>query len=413
MKVAGAAIEPGPLLLLAALFAGVTAADGAGHQAELEGEPINRLQVLGTHNSYAMPIDPKLVALASPMVERMYSKAHAAQDRFTDDERALLAEEHPQRVDFADARAYEFPPLRQQLDDGMRSLELDIYNDPEGGAFTGPAGYRRLQMEGVTDTLPHDESHLGEPGLKVLHVPDLDFRTHCATFSACLEELALWSDNNPRHEPVFVLVELKTRAMPLFDEAAAVVPFDQSAFDELDETLIAAMGRGRVITPDDVRGDYETLNQAVLAGNWPTLAQSRGRFVFLVITAGDLSAHAPYLENASNLQGRAAFLRAQPGEDHAAFLMLDNALVREAEIRERVREGYLVRTRADIDTWEAQQNDWGRARSAFRSGAQVISTDFYQSGNRFGTEYRVSLPGTAPIRRSPAFERNHDDRDER
>ena len=35
-----------------------------------------------------------------------------------------------------------------------------------------------------------------------------------------------------------------------------------------------------------------------------------------------------YLAGHPSLKGRAAFLRAEPGEDHAAFLMFDNALVR-------------------------------------------------------------------------------------
>ena len=183
-----------------------------------------------------------------------------------------------------------------------------------------------------------------------------------------------------------------------------MAPFDQQAFEELDATILATLGRDRLIAPDDVRGNHETLNEAVLAGNWPTLAESRGRFVFLLITAGDLTAHTAYLEGAESLQGRAAFLRAQPGEAHAAFLMLDNALVRESEIRQRVREGYLVRTRADIETWEAKHNDHRRARAALRSGAQVVSTDFYQPGNRYGTDYHVSLPEDAVIRRSPAFD---------
>jgi hypothetical protein len=68
-----------------------------------------------------------------------------------------------------------------------------------------------------------------------------------------------------------------------------------------------------------------------------------------------------YLEGHPSLKGRVAFLRAQLGEDHAAFLMFDNALVRQDQIREYVRQGYIIRTRSDIEAYEAKTNDLTRA----------------------------------------------------
>ncbi|MFM9726241.1 Ca2+-dependent phosphoinositide-specific phospholipase C, partial [Streptomyces scabiei] len=46
----------------------------------------------------------------------------------------------------------------------------------------------------------------------------------------------------------------------------------------------------------------------------------------------------------------------------------------------------------DIETYEAKVNDMSRAKAAFKSGAQVISTDFYKPGNPYGTSYKVTLP---------------------
>jgi hypothetical protein len=37
----------------------------------------------------------------------------------------------------------------------------------------------------------------------------------------------------------------------------------------------------------------------------------------------------------------------------------------------------LVRVRSDADTAEARNHDLGRLQSAERSGAQIISTDYY------------------------------------
>ena len=92
---------------------------------------------------------------------------------------------------------------------------------------------------------------------------------------------------------------------------------------------------------------------------------------------------------------------AGPGLPRAAFLLLDNSLMREADIQQRVKEGYLVRTRSDIETYEAKVNDHRRAEAAFRSGAQVVSTDFFRPGNAYGTDYVVSLPGGEAVRCNP------------
>jgi hypothetical protein len=80
---------------------------------------------------------------------------------------------------------------------------------------------------------------------------------------------------------------------------------------------------------------------------------------------------------------------------------MDNATMRAKEIPARVRQGYLVRARADIETYEARINDLTRANQAFRSGAQIVSTDFYQPGNGYGTPYVVRLPGRGAARCNP------------
>jgi hypothetical protein len=42
-----------------------------------------------------------------------------------------------------------------------------------------------------------------------------------------------------------------------------------------------------------------------------------------------------------------------------------------------------------------------RANQAFRSGAQIVSTDFYKPGNGYGTSYVVRLPGGGAVRCNP------------
>jgi hypothetical protein len=232
-------------------------------------------------------------------------------------------------------------------------------------------------------------------------MPDYDFRSHCALFTACLREIKAWSDAHPGHVPLFLLVEAKVQAIPLFPESTKPVPFDARRFDELDREILSVFDRARIVTPDDVRGEMPTLHAAVVAGRWPTLEQARGKVLFLMLTANGEGGAGAYLEGHPSLRGRVAFLRSTPGEDHAAFLMYDNALMRETEIRQRVAEGYLVRTRSDIETYEAKINDMKRANAAFASGAQIVSTDFEREGNDYGTSYVVHLPGGGAARLDP------------
>jgi hypothetical protein len=49
---------------------------------------------------------------------------------------------------------------------------------------------------------------MARPGFKVLHVPDIDFRSNVLTFRDALRELKTWSDANPRHLPVAILVSM-------------------------------------------------------------------------------------------------------------------------------------------------------------------------------------------------------------
>lgn len=364
---------------------------------------LNEIQVLGTHNSYSLTVDPQLMAYAEPIISAGLTQMQAG---MSEERQAEFREYHPNfdKLSFAEGLNYGFPEgLTAQLDAGVRSLAIDIYHDPEGGRFLDPAGYRALEASGVDrDSLaPHDTEGLEMPGFKVLHMADLDFRSTCTTLTACLGELAAWSDANPDHTPVFVMLEAKDAGVPIFPGATEVLPFDGPAFDALDAELVAALGRDRIITPDDVRGEHATLEAAVLDKAWPSLADSRGKFIFLMLTALDTGGLSAYAEDRPNLEGRMAFTRSTPGQPHAAFLLLDNAVVRHDEIRRRVSEGYMVRTRSDIETYEAKVNDMTRAEAAFDSGAQIVSTDFYKPGNPYGTAYTVTLPGGGDMRCNP------------
>ena len=361
---------------------------------------INEIQVLGTHNSYAMPVDPKVLKMASDIFNQFKGNYF---DKMSPEAKAQFNEYHPNGMDFTEALKYDHPDFTEQLNAGLRNLEIDVYYDPTGNRFTKPGGYEVLKKKGITDVLPYDKQDLDKPGFKILHMADIDFRTHYNTFKKALTALKDWSDKNPKHIPIFIQIEAKDNGLPLFPNPAEVLPFDKKAYDELDQEVLDILGREKMITPDDVRGRYKTLNEAVLHQNWPTVKESLGKFVFVLLpgSAGIVSGESAYLEGHPNLKDRMMFLQSEPGKDYAAFLLYDNAIVRQKKIQKAVKEGYLVRSRSDIETYEAKVNNPERKEAAFKSGAQIISTDFFRPGNTYGTPYYVELPGRETARCNP------------
>ncbi|MES2056397.1 MAG: Ca2+-dependent phosphoinositide-specific phospholipase C [Pseudomonadota bacterium] len=385
--------------LATAAFTAAAAGQQKPEASEIpDSTPINRLQVLGTHNSYSAGVDPRVLALLDQRLPSMGKLLTS----MPEDKRREFQIAHPNDVTFSEALSYRHPGLTEQLDLGVRGLEIDVNADPDGGAYADPAAYRLLRSQGVKDLLPFDPAALKAPGLKVLHMADVDFRSHCPTFRGCLAEIRAWSDAHPRHVPIFVMIEAKVQSLPILPGSTKAPPFTDATYDEIDRTIAEVIGEKKLVKPDDVRGRYPTLEQAVLAGNWPTLGQARGKIIFQLITATGHEGASDYLKGHPGLKGRLAFLDSQPGQPYAAFILDDNALARGAEIRDEVRKGYLVRARSDIESYEAKINDMTRANAAFATGAQVVSTDFEKAGNAYGTPYVVRLPGGSAARMAPA-----------
>jgi hypothetical protein len=173
--------------------------------------------------------------------------------------------------------------------------------------------------------------------------------------------------------------------------------FTAKTFDELDGEIRSVFATEEMITPDDVRGSFKTLNKAVLAGKWPTLRSARGKVIFLM----DQRPVGPaYLEGHPSLRGRVLFTNAVPGEPDAAFIELNDGPA--SKIEKLVREGYLVRTRTDDSTHEARINDTRRRDAMIASGAQILSTDYPASEPaRWEGHYSVALPENAVARCNP------------
>lgn len=327
---------------------------------------LNEIQVLGSHNSYHIrPLEP------------LWSALKAFSSQFLDVE-------------------YTHIPLDQQFDgQGIRQIELDVWADPDGGLYAERPVMALLGLP-TASGLPE----LDQPGFKVLHIADVDFQSTCFTFVACLNVVKTWSDAHPGHLPIAILVEAKDDPTPdpLGIGFLTPVLFDPTQFDALDAEIRGVFPPERLITPDDVRRDFPTLEDAVLQYGWPTLGEARGKVMFLLDNGGHY--RNDYLTGHPSLAGRVLFTSADPGNDDAAFIKLNDA--KGDPIMARVAAGYVVRTRADADTHEARNNDTTTREAALASGAQWVSTDYpYPAMPLFPTEYFVEMPNGHPARCNP------------
>jgi hypothetical protein len=346
--------------------------------ADVDGLRLNQIQVVGSHNSYRRHTYQPIFAFIQSIAA------------------SLPGDLDPASLD------YDHVPLPEQLVDyRMRGLELDLYNDPEGGRF-----YNRQGLRFVNEPVESNIPELMEPGLKVLHIPDFDYETHHTTFKSALQAIADWSDAHPMHVPLAVHLETKASsvadALPNFMLTTAI-PFDAAAAASIDTEIRAVFAASRLITPDEVRGAHATLEEAVLAGGWPTLGAARGRILFFMEGA----AVDEYVAGAPGLVGRLVFANSQPGEPHAAVVIANDSIGGQATIADLVSRGYIVRTMADGETIQARSGDTTSRDAALASGAQIVSTDYYRPdprGNTPGsgwTNYKVRLPGGGPARTNP------------
>jgi hypothetical protein len=258
---------------------------------------------------------------------------------------------------------YTHAPLDQQLDLGVRGFELDVVNPPDG-------------------TFP------------VMHTPVVDNTSNCTPIAQCLQVTRAWSEAHPGHVPIFILIE------PKDDDIDFVIDptlrrFDAAGLDQLDAIVRKSLGR-QLITPDSVRGKAKTLRAAVTGRGWPTLGKTRGKIMVILNTGGPV--RDAYRLGHPSLEKRPMFVTSGERAPSAAVIKLDTP--DEPRIQQLVRDGLIVRTRADADLVEARANDVTRRDLALRSGAQIVSTDFEVAVPAIG-DYVVAIPDGTPARCDP------------
>lgn len=253
---------------------------------------------------------------------------------------------------------YTHRPLAEQLDAGARQFELDIHFKKEPGE-----------------------------AIDVYHLEQIDMGTTCASLTECAAAMRGWSDANPRHHLLYVMIEVKT-------------PYNAILVDDLlqalEDQILAAWPRERIVAPDDVRGDAVDLPTALAERGWPTIEQTRGKALF-VLHDGEKWRDRYVARGVGGLLFADAF--GDLTAPFAAVHTLNDAFGDAAKIAEVVDAGHIVRTRADADNVEPLAGDTSRAEAALASGATFISTDYPPPKGELN--YVFEIPGGSPSRCNP------------
>jgi hypothetical protein len=363
------------LAALSLLAAAVPASQAAAAPPAAKGQVrMNELQVIGTHNSYKREI--------SEAEEAVYEAAIGDPN------------------DYENFLAYSHAPIAQQFGgQQVRGLELDLFGDPQGGLYANPLVRQAVGAGPLTDPA------WAAPGIKVMHIADVDYQTTCVQFVQCLQEVRGWSAANPEHVPLLIMLELKQSDSRIVAAGGVVAPpWNGAALDGLDAEIRSVFGDEQLVTPDDVRRPGLTLEESVLRHGWPTLKDSRGKVAFLLDNDPGAIRDA-YRAGRPNLEGRVLFTNSRRGLQDAAFIKRNEPRgANTAQIQELVRAGYLVRTRSDVPLATVLSGDTTQRQAALDSGAQLVSTDFPVAGMaaRYGSDFVAQLPTGGVARCDPA-----------
>lgn len=280
-----------------------------------EGVKINEIAVMGTHNSY------QLLGTAP--------------------KRALMKVLQIMSFGAVENKAvFEMDTFTEQLEQGVRNLEIDI--------------------ETVDDE--------GDISFIVTHSPIIDNVTSAYNFAKGLEEIAMWSDNNPGHLPIYLLIEPKGDVLSINN----MKNFSAEYAMEFDKVLRQVLG-DRLLTPGQAMGEYESLEEMRNSDSWPTLAQAAGKIIVLMHPC-DVTQEYIDIDTSIRTQAMFPMLRFGDIDKSYASFILDNDPASATENNKKTvdENNLMVRTRAD----DYPDFSSERYSSAKNCGSHIITTDY-------------------------------------
>ena len=280
-----------------------------------DGVKYNEVSFLGTHNSYQKE--------CVPARQKLFQDASTVTFGLVKSEKATFSADY----------------LTDQLNLGIRSIELDV------------------------ETVVAD----GKISFVCSHAPVLDMPTHCYDFALALKEIKLWSDANPNHLPITIIIEPKKVFIP--DKNMRY--FTCGYANELGEQAKAIFG-DTLITPADMIGKHSSFKEMREADDWMTLSETRGHVMILL---HDTTVTDKYIEQDTSIKTQAMFpmLRYDSRDkDYASFLLINKAKDIQVQAAEVLGKKLVIRTRSD-NFGSYKESD---SQIALNSGAQIVSTDY-------------------------------------
>jgi hypothetical protein len=324
---------------------------------------LNDLRILASHNSYKAKPDPRVLRFLTRFKKRLGNDLN------------------PIQLD------YGHESLENQLNvHGVLGFELDVCPDPKGGRYSR----RRLNafIPGIRQKSKVEA--LKQPGFKLLHIADVDYETNYTTFKQALFSLHKWSEEHPKHLPLFINIEVKrdapgnhssTLRFLGFRKALSVDSSDLIALDDEIRTVFP-VSDSRLYAPSDLQGAYSSVNERLTKEGWPSLNECLGKVFFIL--DGDIDQQ--YTSDLTIGRSRPMFVYGEPNAPATAFVIKNDPIGKEEEIR-ALTATYMVRTRSDAGTLEARANDYSRWDACIHSQAQIISTDYYRPDPAIGSFY--------------------------
>lgn len=307
-------------------------------KAYADGVKFNEVAYIATHNSYQLQ--------SVPSYQQIYRNLETVTFGLVD----------------GNAPLYNSDTLTEQFNAGIRSIELDIETVADGD----------------------------DVSFVCSHSPLIDMNSTCYDFELALKEIKMWSDANPGHLPITVIIEPKKVFIP--DDGMKL--FKMEYANRLD-TLVRDTFGEKLLTPADMMGDYGSLKEMREADGWLPLKDCAGKVLVLL---HDTTVTGKYIKQDETIKTQAMFpmLRyADRDKSYASFLIVNDTAKALKYRDELVFEKKLI-VRTMLDTY-GSHSDEDRS-CAFESCAQILSTDYPPRADMTDIDYYVDFaPGTVKI----------------
>lgn len=303
-------------------------------KAYANGVKFNEVSYIATHNSYQLQSVPS------------YRKIYRDLENITF---GLIDGEAPE---------YRSDTLTEQFNLGIRSIELDVETVVDGD----------------------DVSFICS------HSPLIDMTSTCYDFRLALEEIRMWSDANPQHLPITVIVEPKELFLLEYGMRFMNVKYA----NEIDRLLIEVFG-DKLITPAMMMGEHSSLKEMREADDWMTLEECAGKVVVLLHDTDGVT--GKYIKQDESIKSQAMFpmLRyKERDKDYASFLIVNKPKDIDKYSQELIFDkNLIIRTR--VDSYGSYKEE--DRQLTLGSGAQILSTDYPPKADMTDVQYVVGFDG--------------------